>query len=129
MWEYQFRRPFFVKKKILTSISEPLYFLKSCPIFEKLVLLVFSKYNGFLWVYWFLAKTLPSIKIPQPNYSRRFEGEGFASIISFKFRVPRFRQPWMWSSCAICCIYVLHFIKFESLKIKVLLHQAFITNH
>jgi hypothetical protein len=32
--EYQFRSPF--------------YFLKSCPIFDKLGLPVFSKYNGFL---------------------------------------------------------------------------------
>ena len=31
--EYQFRRPFFVKNIFfLTSIFEPLYFLKSCPI-------------------------------------------------------------------------------------------------
>ena len=47
--EYQFRRPF--KKKtffFVTSILEPLNFLKSCPIFEELVFAVFSKYNGFL---------------------------------------------------------------------------------
>ena len=56
--EYQFRRPFFVKKKILTSIFEPLYFLQSHPIFDELALPVFSKYNGFLWVYCFLAKNL-----------------------------------------------------------------------
>ena len=44
--EYQFRRPFFVKKPFfLTSIFEALYFLKSYPIFDELVL---SKYNGFL---------------------------------------------------------------------------------
>ena len=30
----------------LTSIFEPLYFLKSCPIFDKLVLPEFSKYKG-----------------------------------------------------------------------------------
>ena len=42
----------------ITSIFEPLYFLKSCPIFDELVLPIFSKYNGLLWVYWFLAKNL-----------------------------------------------------------------------
>ena len=46
---------------------KPLHFLKSCPIFDKLVLPRFSKYNGFLWVPWFLAKNLafqdpPSLK-------------------------------------------------------------------
>ena len=30
------------------SIFEPLYFLKSCLIFDELVRPVFSKYNGFL---------------------------------------------------------------------------------
>merc|ERR1712008_131028 len=41
------------KKKLffLTPIFEPLYFLKSCPIFDKLVLPVFSKYNGFLFAW------------------------------------------------------------------------------
>ena len=40
----------FCKKKYLTSISEPLHFLKLGPIFDKLALPVFSKqYNGFLW--------------------------------------------------------------------------------
>ena len=57
----------------LTSIFEPLYFLKSCPIFDELALPVFSKYNGFLWLYWFLAKKScflgPTIfRIPQPNW-------------------------------------------------------------
>ena len=32
----------------LTSIFEPLYFLKSCPIFDELALHIFSKYNGCL---------------------------------------------------------------------------------
>ena len=36
--KYQFRRPF--KKKNLTSIFEPLYFLKSCPIFDEPALVV-----------------------------------------------------------------------------------------
>jgi len=45
--EFQFKRPFFVKKHFfLTSIFEPLYFLRACPIFDKLVLLELSKYNG-----------------------------------------------------------------------------------
>ena len=41
---------FFVKKTtfFLTSILEPLYFLKSCPNVDKLALPVFSKYSGFL---------------------------------------------------------------------------------
>ena len=42
----------------LTSIFEPLYFLKSCPILDKLALPVFSKYNGFLGAYLFLAENL-----------------------------------------------------------------------
>ena len=41
IYEYQIRRSFFV-------IFEPLYFPKSCPIFDELPLPVFSKYNGFL---------------------------------------------------------------------------------
>ena len=32
----------------LDSILEPLYFVKSCPIFDELALPVFSKYSGFL---------------------------------------------------------------------------------
>ena len=43
---------------LLTAFFEALYFLKSCPISDKLALPVFSKYNGFHWVYWFLAKDL-----------------------------------------------------------------------
>ena len=62
------RRNFF-----LTSIFEPLYFLKSCPIFDELALPIFSKYNGFLWAYilivgqksCFLGPTI--YEIPQPN--------------------------------------------------------------
>ena len=59
----------------LISIFKPLYFLKSCPIFDEVVLPVFSKYNGLLWVYWllifgqkscFLGPTI--FKIPQPNW-------------------------------------------------------------
>ena len=47
--EYQLRRPFFVKNILFqTSIFEQLYFLKSCPIFDKLALPIFSEYNGFL---------------------------------------------------------------------------------
>ena len=46
--EYQFRRPLFVKNFFLTPIFEPLYFLKSCPIFDELAFPVFTKYNGFL---------------------------------------------------------------------------------
>ena len=44
------KRPFFVKKTTFfpTSIFEPLYILKSCPIFDKFGLPVFPKYNGFL---------------------------------------------------------------------------------
>ena len=64
----------FRKKKhfFLTSIFEPLYFLKSCPSFDKLALPVFTKYNGFLWVYWSLAKILafedpPSLKFHKPT--------------------------------------------------------------
>jgi len=40
----------FCKKKTFFSNFnfEPLYFLKSCPIFDELALPVFSKYNGFL---------------------------------------------------------------------------------
>ena len=41
-----------------SSIFEPLYSIKSCPIIDELVLPAFSKYNGLLWVYWFLAKIL-----------------------------------------------------------------------
>ena len=52
-----FRRPFFVKNFFfLTLIFEPLYFLKACPIFNKQMLPVFSKYNGFLWACRFLGK-------------------------------------------------------------------------
>ena len=40
----------------LTSIFEPLYFLKSCPIFDKLTFIVFTKYSGFIWAHWFSAK-------------------------------------------------------------------------
>ena len=53
---------FFCKKHFFwPPIFEPLYFLKSCPIcpiFDELVLSIFSKYIGFFWVYWFLAKNL-----------------------------------------------------------------------
>jgi hypothetical protein len=38
---------FFKKLFFLTPIFEPLYFLKSCPIFAEPVLAVFSKYNDF----------------------------------------------------------------------------------
>ena len=40
----------FCKKKhfFVTSIFEPIFFLKSCPIFDELMLPIFSKYNGFL---------------------------------------------------------------------------------
>ena len=39
----------FLKKEyfFLTSIFEPLHFLKSCSIFDKLLFPAFSKYNGF----------------------------------------------------------------------------------
>ena len=47
------------KKSFFSNFNfEPLHFLKSCPIFDELDLPVFSKNNGFLWVYWFLAKNL-----------------------------------------------------------------------
>jgi len=47
--EYQFRRPFFVKKHFFSnSIFEPPCVLKSGPFFDELALPVFSKYNGFL---------------------------------------------------------------------------------
>ena len=36
------------KHVFLTSIFEPLNFLKSCPILDQLVLPVFVKYHGFL---------------------------------------------------------------------------------
>jgi len=39
---------FLYKIFFLTSIFEPLYFLKLCPIFDELALSIFSKYNGFL---------------------------------------------------------------------------------
>ena len=50
------------KHFFLTPIFEPLYFLKSCPIFDELVLPVFSKCNGFLWACQFLDKRPPSLK-------------------------------------------------------------------
>jgi len=47
--EYQFRRPFFVKKLFfLTSIFEPLYFLKPFPIFDEPALVIgFFQQNSF----------------------------------------------------------------------------------
>ena len=56
-FQIQFSMPkingIFSKKKSFRDINfgnffEPLYFLKSCPIFDKLALPVFSKYSGFL---------------------------------------------------------------------------------
>ena len=37
-----------LKGNFHTNYFEPLYFLKSCPIFDKLAFFVFPKYNGFL---------------------------------------------------------------------------------
>ena len=65
---------FLWKKKIVISIFEPLYFLKSCPIFDKLALPVFSKYvQRFplsMSIFGQKACILrPTIfKIPQPNW-------------------------------------------------------------
>ena len=54
-----------------TSFFEALYFLKLCPMFDELSFFVFTKYNGFLWACWFLAKVLlfgrAILEIPQPN--------------------------------------------------------------
>ena len=36
------------KGNFFKTIIEPLYFLKSCPIFDELAFPVFTKYNGFL---------------------------------------------------------------------------------
>ena len=45
-----------------------LYFLKSCPIFDELSFIAFTKYNYFLWVCWscFLGPTIE--EFPQPNW-------------------------------------------------------------
>ena len=40
---------------ILKHFSSP---LKSCPIFDELIFLVFTKYNGLFWVWWFFAISL-----------------------------------------------------------------------
>ena len=55
------------------TIFEPLHFFKPCPIFKELVHPVFSKYNGFLWAYSFLAKNLaykdpPFLKFQNRNW-------------------------------------------------------------
>ena len=87
----------FLKKLFfLTSIFEALYFLKLGPIFDELALPVFSKYNGFLWVYWFLAKNLaflgPTIfKIPQPNWYY-----WTSSVEPQTYNLYRFRQFFIW---------------------------------
>jgi hypothetical protein len=61
-----------LRMSILEAIFEPLYFLKSCSIFEELVLPAFSKYtmDSFEYInFWlknlFLGPTI--FKIPQPN--------------------------------------------------------------
>ena len=56
--EYQFRRPLLARNFFSNFNFEPLYFLKSCPIFDKLAFPVLKKCNGFLWVCWFLDKNL-----------------------------------------------------------------------
>ena len=56
---------------LITSIFKSLYFLKWCPILDISPLHQYSKFNNFLWVYWFLGKNLfnfvpPTWKTQQP---------------------------------------------------------------
>ena len=55
----------------LTSIFEPLHFLKSCPNFDELVLPLFSKYNGFIWACQFLGKKLAFLDPPSLKFHDR----------------------------------------------------------
>jgi hypothetical protein len=56
--EYQFRRPFFEKKNFSNFNLWTTLFPKTMPNLWQTGAPVFSKYNGFLWVYGFLAKRL-----------------------------------------------------------------------
>ena len=41
---------------LINSISKTLYFLKACPILNKLSAVELTKYSSLLWIFWFLAK-------------------------------------------------------------------------
>ena len=49
---------------LITSIFKSLNFLKWCPIFDTSPLTQFSKFNNFLWVCWFLGKSLSNFVPP-----------------------------------------------------------------
>ena len=71
----------FCKKHFfLTSIFEPLYFLKSCPIFDELVLPVFSKYNGFLSACRFLGKKLAFKDPPSLKFHNRTDTNNYVTV-------------------------------------------------
>ena len=49
-WIQSLGSHFWLKCSLITSIFETFYLLKSCPIFDGLSFIAFTKYNDFLWV-------------------------------------------------------------------------------
>ena len=88
-----------------------LCFLKWCPIFDSSQLLQLSKFNNFLWVWWFLAKNLlilyPSLenfttriaivpdKVPRPNWYKHHLFQSSFEISLFDHFLPGW---YLWAS-------------------------------
>ena len=59
LYEYLIRRtPFISNIFYFNHFQKKLYLVKMCPIFAGSPLFLFTKYQNFLWVCWFLCKNL-----------------------------------------------------------------------
>ena len=94
--EYQFRRPFFVKKHFsLTSIFEPLSFLKSCPIFDKLEALYSRNTMVSIEYIDFWPKSLSALKnflcfykgLAERNWTKPGESFSFVNYVNVNYFV------------------------------------------
>ena len=76
---------------LITSISKSLHFLKRCPIFDTSPLHQFSKFNNFLWVYWFLGKNLSNFVPPACKFDDPCYHNSEISFFNLTF------QAWSWT--------------------------------